>query len=170
MRLSPTLQSPDQLFGCKIGIRFGLAVEWRHEAPYRFTRHNTAARALRGNGRAPVPRFPLEGDNRIVGDVGHYGPPLRRTSRLRGQRCQRLRAPGGASRAHAFDRGGRHNVAADLAAMGRALRGLCSIARIFFNRSRLNCCGRGSILRNATSLFGWGFFSNDFHNPCVKGR
>jgi hypothetical protein len=40
----------------------------------------------------------------------------------------------------------------------------------FFNRSRLNFCGRESILRTATSLFGLDFFSNDFHNPRVKGR
>jgi hypothetical protein len=43
MRSLSTLQSSDQFFGCKLGFGFGLAVEWRHEATYRFTRRTPFA-------------------------------------------------------------------------------------------------------------------------------
>jgi hypothetical protein len=67
-----------ELFGRRLGFRFGRVVNWRHDATNLIASDHSRA-CPQGNSGTPVTRLSLVGNYRIVGDVGHYGPPPRQT-------------------------------------------------------------------------------------------
>jgi hypothetical protein len=70
-----TLQFPDQLCGRQLGFWLGCTVIWRDGTVYRPTRRTVPIDDFGRNSRAPVPRFSLIDDNKIIGYVGHgLGP------------------------------------------------------------------------------------------------
>jgi hypothetical protein len=58
-----TLQFPDQLRGSKLGFWLGRTVIWRDGTTYHLARRTTPVEDFGGDGRAPVSRFSLIGDN-----------------------------------------------------------------------------------------------------------
>ena len=52
--ISNSLQFPDNLFGCKLGICLGREIVRRHEARCHFASDETAGLQIRGYGRAPM--------------------------------------------------------------------------------------------------------------------
>jgi hypothetical protein len=59
-----TLQFPDHLLGCKLGVRFGLEIIRRHEASCRLASDEKSGMRMRRYSRAPAPRSALVGNNR----------------------------------------------------------------------------------------------------------
>src|ERR1700724_2924506 len=70
MTSATSLQSPDNLFACKLGGGLGRGIIRRHEAKP-LAPDDTLGARLGGNGRAPVPRPALVGNNRKFSYVGH---------------------------------------------------------------------------------------------------
>jgi hypothetical protein len=84
------LKFPDDFLGCKICVRLGCVVIWRHDTKHRIAPEGHLGGALSGNGRAPAPRLALVGNDRIFGAVGHGRGPRARyhamsTSEFRGR-------------------------------------------------------------------------------------
>jgi hypothetical protein len=77
-------QFPDQLLGCKLGVRFCRAVIRRDDAPNLISPVRNPNAVGRNDGRAPVVWLSLVDDNRICRDQGHHGLPPR-TNRRGGQ-------------------------------------------------------------------------------------
>src|SRR5260370_20166822 len=72
-----SLQFPDNLFGCKLGVRLGHRIIRRHKAGSRPALDEKPGMRIRGYSRAPVPRSALVGDNRILRYVGHVASEAR---------------------------------------------------------------------------------------------
>src|ERR1700674_5100859 len=66
-----TLNFPDHLLGCKLGVRFGLEIVRRHDAGYRLALNERSWSSNWSYGRAPITRSALVRNNRILGYVGH---------------------------------------------------------------------------------------------------
>jgi hypothetical protein len=115
-----------ELFGRKLGFRFGRVVNWRHDATNLIASDHSRA-CLQGNSGAPVTRLSLVGNYRIVGDVGHYGPPLRQTRACDAAMSTAARAQCRASLAHAFSRRGRHHRSGERSGHGRGAQGDVSV-------------------------------------------
>jgi hypothetical protein len=115
-----------ELFSRKLGFGFGRVVNWRHDATNLIASDHSRA-CLQGNSGAPVTRLSLVGNYRIVGDVGHYGPPLRQTRACDAAMSTAARAQCRASLAHAFSRRGRHHRSGERSGHGRGAQGDVSV-------------------------------------------
>jgi len=83
------LKFSDELLGCKLSVRLGRVVVWRHDAAHLIATDDDSSAALSGYGRAPVPRFTLVCDYRKFRDIGHLNCLGRRTLAPDNPRCQR---------------------------------------------------------------------------------
>jgi hypothetical protein len=64
-----------EFFGCDLSFRLGRMVIWRHEATHLIAPDDGPSADLPSNGRAPMPRLSLIGDDRKLRNVSHWIAP-----------------------------------------------------------------------------------------------